>query len=295
MKTVDTTQRGHHARLYWWKEALLVFGFYLVYSWTRNHFGSHRVDVGDEPVHAFNNAVSLIHWERVLHIFQEPQIQSWFVGYSTFMQFWNTFYGTAHFVLTAVVFIWLYRAKPVSFPLWRNVLLATTALAIIGFSLFPLMPPRLLDSQTLYGGARIAESRGIEPFGIVDSLEKFGGPWSFDSGAIQKVSNQYAAMPSLHIAWSVWCALVVWQLTRRRWARVLIAIYPVLTLFGIVVTGNHYFLDALGGLVTLGAGYLIGRALYDWNERRLARQLAPAPPSPDRAGTDGSERSGSVR
>ncbi len=192
------------------------------------------------------------------------------------MQFWNTFYGTAHFVVTTGVFIWLYRAKPGIFPLWRNVLGATTALAIVGFSLFPLMPPRLLDSHSLYGGARIAESRHIEPFGIVDSLEIYGGPWSFDSGAMQKVSNQYAAMPSLHIAWSAWCALVVWQLTRRLWARVLIIVYPLLTLFGIVVTGNHYFLDAVGGLLTLGAGYVIGRALFEWNERRLARHEEPA-------------------
>ena len=60
---------------------------------------------------------------------------------------------------------------------------------------------------------------------------------------MQTVSNQYAAMPSLHIAWSTWCALVMWQLTRKRWARVLIVLYPVVTLFGIVVTANHYWLD----------------------------------------------------
>ena len=126
---------------------------------------------------------------------------------------------------------------------------ATTALAIVGFSLFPLMPPRLLDAGGLYGGARLEAEQGIEPFGFVDTLEANGGPWSFDSGAMQKVSNQYAAMPSLHIAWSTWCALVMWQLTRRRWARALIVAYPLMTLFGIVVTANHFFLDAVGGLV----------------------------------------------
>ena len=77
---------------------------------------------------------------------------------------------------------------------------ATTALAILGFSLFPLMPPRLLDAGDLYGGARLEAEQGIEPYGFVDTLEVYGGPWSFDSGAMQKVSNQYAAMPSLHIA-----------------------------------------------------------------------------------------------
>jgi hypothetical protein len=272
--TAESDKRAR-TRLYWWKEALLVGVFYFIYSWTRNRFGSHRVDIGDEPVHAFNNALRVVHWEKTLHIFEEPRVQSWFLHYPGFMQFWNTFYGLAHFIVTAAVFIWLYRARPDRFPLWRNVLGATTAVAIVGFSLFPLMPPRLLDSHTLYGGARIAESRGVEPFGIVDSLEKFGGPWSFDSGAIKKVSNQYAAMPSLHIAWSTWCALVIWELTRRRWARALAVAFPLATLFGIVVTGNHYFLDALGGLLTLATGYLIGHTIYEWNQRRLARHRAP--------------------
>jgi hypothetical protein len=276
---VDQVERSR-PRLHWWKEVLFVGIFYMVYSWTRNRFGSHRVEIGDEPLHAFNNGLHVIHWERVLHLFHEPRIQSWFLDYTWFMQFWNTFYGTAHFIVTAVVFVWLYRSRPDRFPLWRNVLGATTALAIVGFSMFPLMPPRLLDSHTLYGGARLEEARDIRPFGLVDSLERFGGPWSFDSGAVSKVSNQYAAMPSLHIAWSAWCALVIWELTRRRWLRILGVAYPCITLFGIVVTGNHYFLDALGGLVTLGVGYLIGRALYEWNERRLDRRaLAAASPA----------------
>jgi hypothetical protein len=60
----------------------------------------------------------------------------------------------------------------------------------------------------------------------------------------------------------------MWQLTRRRWARVLIVLYPIMTLFGIVVTANHYILDAVGGLVTLGVGYLLGRAISEWSERR---------------------------
>ena len=77
-----------------------------------------------------------------------------------------------------------------------------------------------------------------------------------------RISNQYAAMPSLHIGWSTWCALAMWQLTRKRWARVLIVLYPVVTLFCIVVTANHYWIDAVGGLLALGVGYLIGRGLF---------------------------------
>ena len=205
----------------------MVLAFYLVYSMARNRFGSKRVEIGEEPLHAFNNAIRIIDWERALNLFYEPTLQAWFLDFTAFLQFWNTFYGTAHFVVTAVAFVWLYRARPALFPLWRNVLGATTALAIVGFSLFPVMPPRLLDSSDLYGGARLEVAQDIEPYGFVDTLKVDGGPWSFDSGAMQKLSNQYAAMPSLHIAWSVWCVLVMWQLTRSRRARVAHRVLPV--------------------------------------------------------------------
>ena len=75
----------------------------------------------------------------------------------------------------------------------------------------------------------------------------------------------------------------MWQLTRRRWARALIVSYPILTLFGIVVTANHFFLDAVGGLMILGVGYLIGLGIYEWNERRHGR--TPVRPGLDEAPT----------
>jgi hypothetical protein len=273
-------------KLYWWKEALIIAIFYLLYSLARNQFGSARVNVDGEPLHAFNNAIKVIRVERALGLFHEETVQDWFLPYRGFMQFWNTFYGTAHFIVTVGAFVWMFRRKPVDFPSWRNALGFTTALAIIGFSLFPLMPPRLLDATGVYGGARIAAAEGYQNFGFVDTLDVYGGPWDFDSGAMVKVSNQYAAMPSLHIAWSTWCVLVMWRLTRRRWARVVLVLYPAATLFCIVVTANHYWLDGVGGLVTLAAGIALGTWLNRWNDRRLARHeefdevLEPGRPSP---------------
>ena len=256
-------------RLYWWKEAAIIAVFYAVYSAARNQFGSALVDVGQEPTHAFNNAMRVIRWERALGLFHEETVQDWFLPYKGFIQFWNTFYGTAHFVVTIGVFIWLFRRDRAEFPRWRNALALTTALAIVGFSLFPLMPPRLLNNDSEYGGQRIAIEEGYENFGFVDTLEEYGGPWSFDSGAMQDVSNQYAAMPSLHIGWATWCALVTFTLTKKRWARLLACLYPAATLFTIVVTGNHFWLDGVGGLVALGTGYAIGAQLHAWNQRRL--------------------------
>jgi PAP2 superfamily len=255
-------------KLYWWKEAIIIAVFYAIYSFARNLFGSALVDAGQEPVHAFTNAMRVIRIEQAMGLFHEQTVQSWFLTYPGFIQFWNTFYGTAHFVVTIGAFVWMFRCDRADFPRWRNALGFTTALAIVGFSLFPLMPPRLLNNDGVYGGARIAAEQQREDFGFVDTLEEFGGPWSFDSGTMEKVSNQYAAMPSLHIAWSTWCAIVMWKLTRRRWARVLLVLYPLATLFCIVVTGNHFWLDGVGGLAVLAAGCFLGHELHEWNQRR---------------------------
>jgi len=77
-------------------------------------------------------------------------------------------------------------------------------------------------------------------------------------------------MPSLHCAWALWCTFVLWPLARRRWARALTVLYPVATVFAVVVTANHYWLDAIGGYVVLGVGYLLGRRLASWTHDRHA-------------------------
>ena len=189
--------------------------FYLVYSSTRNLFGSNRIAADGIPDHAFNNAERIITWEHAIGTYHEESIQDWFLPHRTFLQFWNTYYGVAHFVVTLGVFIVLFVRRPQVFPQHRNTLAVTTALAIVGFALFPLMPPRLLDEpcpvqapsgEVAFGGACIpSDLRGEDGFGFVDTLAEYGGPWSFDSDAMASISNQYAAMPSLHIGWSAWC------------------------------------------------------------------------------------------
>ncbi|HEX9258948.1 MAG TPA: hypothetical protein VF855_05375, partial [Acidimicrobiales bacterium] len=81
-------------RLRWWKEALLVFVFYGIYSAARNQFGSARVDAGEAPVHAFDNAVKVIDVEKFFGLYFEPGLQQLFLGWSTFLRFWNIYYGT---------------------------------------------------------------------------------------------------------------------------------------------------------------------------------------------------------
>lgn len=233
-------------RLRWWREVVYILAFYAIYTAVRNTQGSASVS----EVHARHNAHKLIDLEQVFHVFQEHRIQHWFLGDRFFLQFWDVFYGTAHFVVTALALIVMYRTMKGRYPLWRNTLACTTALALIGFATFPLMPPRLLHE-----------------YGFVDTLQRYGGLWSFDSGAMQKISNQYAAMPSLHFAWSSWSALVLLPAIRRTWVKVLVIAYPFITLFAIVVTANHYVFDALGGAVVLTVGFVLGKAITAFNTR----------------------------
>jgi hypothetical protein len=269
-------------RLYWWREALYVLAVYLVYSTVRNQFGSAGGPSGHANGIAYGHALDVIAIQRFLHLDFEPALQRWYLDLPAngWIGFWNVFYGTAHFIVTAAALIWLYRADPRRYPLWRNTLACTTVAALIGFASFSLMPPRLLnESLDRFGPppALRAEHRADEgDYGeMVDTLATYPTFWSFDSGTFKNISNQYAAMPSMHIGWSVWALLVVLPLVRWRWLKSVVVLYPMTTLFCILVTANHYWIDAVGGLVTLGFGFLAGRALTDAWARRAARSGSP--------------------
>ncbi|HEX6595307.1 MAG TPA: phosphatase PAP2 family protein [Acidimicrobiales bacterium] len=250
---------GWRGRLRWWREVVYILAFYFVYSAVRNTQGSAAVSAA----HAMGNALEIIRWEETLGIYWEQSIQHAFLGNRLFIGFWNVFYGSFHFVVTAGALILLFRRFPDRYRRWRNTLAFTTALALVGFATYPLMPPRLLPSS----------------YGYVDTLRTYSTLWSFDSGTMQKISNQYAAMPSLHFAWSAWSALVLIPAVRTRWAKALAATYPFMTLFAIVVTANHFILDAAGGVLVLAVGALLGFPLAARIERRnpSVPRTAPMP------------------
>ena len=217
-------------RLFWWKEAALAAAFYAVYSWTRNQFGSALASRDAPPYEAFHNAEKVIQIERWLGLFHEESIQGFFLHFRPVIRFMNIYYGSAHFVVTIGVFALLFWKRPNVFPQWRNSLAFMTALAIFGFAFFPLMPPRLLDAscRSWGGDCIISRFRPIDgTFGFVDTLAHYGGLWSFNTSAMAEISNQYAAMPSLHIGWSTWCAIAMWPLMRRRWQRIAVLLYPL--------------------------------------------------------------------
>ncbi len=271
-------------RMVWWKEAIIITIFYSVYTAIRNQFGSTLVEGVSVPNHAFTNAIRVIRFERWIGLFHEETIQEWFLPHIWFIKTMNVYYGTAHFFVTLGVFIALYKFRPSVFGQWRNTLAVMTALAIIGFSLFPLMPPRLLDAPCPDAGfgaqcivSELRTRNGAENFGFVDTIKEFGGPWAFDSGPGSKITNQYAAMPSLHIGWSTWCAFGLWPIARKLWMRLALLIYPSVTMLCIIVTGNHFWIDGVGGLLVFAVAYFIGTEIHFINHRRLVARLVRAP------------------
>jgi len=225
--------------LYWWAELLFIGIFYFVYSTIRNANESGKA----QQAKAYRNALKLIDWQQALGLNHERMLQEWALNFKPLIIACNYFYGSLHFIVTAGALIYLYRKWSDDYPLWRNTLAIATAIALIGFTFWPLMPPRLLPHH----------------FGFVDTLDKDPAFWSFKQGAVNKISNQYAAMPSVHCCWALWCTIVLAPRLKHRWAKVLAILYPVCTVTAIVLTANHFVLDAVGGFMILGIGYVVAR------------------------------------
>jgi hypothetical protein len=242
-------------------ELAIIGAFYLVYSLVRNRFGSASV----APAVAFENARGIIRLERSVGLFFEHELQALALNWRPVVWLSNVFYATLHFVVTAGVLAWLFIRFPASYRLWRNTLAITTASAIVGFSVFPVMPPRLLADCGPYGACAGPA--------LVDTIAEIGGLWTFDSAAIESTSNQYAAVPSLHFAWSLWCAVVVVSRYRHHLGRAIAASYPVVTLFVVLVTANHYWLDAVFGALTLVVGAAVAGLIErsPWSSPSLRR------------------------
>lgn len=258
----------------WWLQVLYAAAFYAVYSYVRNRFGSASVSVAE----ALGNAERVIDAEAFFGLYHEETIQSWFVtpsvngpvyafaGARALLQLWNIFYGTVHFIVTAGALVWVFRKFPADYAKWRNTLAFTTGLALVLYAAFPLMPPRLLPACGDFGACLVQ-------YQYVDTLADVGGLWSFDSETMQSISNQYAAMPSLHFGWALWSWLALRRRVRSVWAQVAISLHPWVTLWVIVVTANHFWLDALGGAVVFGIAYAAATAI---ERARLPSQVPAA-------------------
>jgi hypothetical protein len=229
------------ARPRWWLEALTIAWLCWIYDAITN--------LAPLRMHAaLGDAHKVLSLEQSLHIDPEHALDRWLAAHQTLALAVSDYYDNAHFIVTLGLLGWLWWRRPDIYRPLRNVLVLVNVLAFAVFWLFPVAPPRLLP-------------------GFVDVVASTHAIGSWHTGALASAANQYAAMPSLHIAWAVWCTLVVWQVWKQWWVRALAVAYPFLTGFAVLATGNHYVLDLFGGLLTLAASCAIVQVF----ERRRGR------------------------
>ncbi|CAM5238971.1 Inositol phosphorylceramide synthase OS=Streptomyces alboniger OX=132473 GN=CP975_09855 PE=4 SV=1 [Streptomyces alboniger] len=242
-----------------WFEILLIAVSYWTYSLIRNA-------VPEQKAQALRNADWLWSIEQHLGIAVERSVNHAVDSVTWLIVGMNYYYATLHFVVTLGVLVWLFRKHPGRYAATRLVLFATTAVALVGYYLYPLAPPRLMNDSRFIDTVLVHHTWG-----------------SMASGDLKNMSNQYAAMPSMHIGWSLWCGLTIFALASVPWAKVLGLLYPVTTLVVIVATANHFWLDAVGGMICLAFGFAVARLWYGAMPYALPREVAvrdEAPPLP---------------
>jgi hypothetical protein len=237
------------------RELLLVVGLFLVYKGGRQLVTGHTTE-------AYRNAGRVWNRERALHLPSEGSVQSLLLHSDTLAHVANTYYATVHFPATVAFLVWLYLKRPAHYVWARRVLALLTGAALVLHLVFPLAPPRMLAAA-----------------GLVDTAKVYG-PSVYGPPQTDTLSNQFAAMPSLHFGWALMVAIGLIVATRSR-LRLLWLLHPLVTLLVIVGTANHYWLDAIVATALLG----LALAVIDLPHRtattagRTQKKPVPAEPA----------------
>jgi hypothetical protein len=216
-------------------EILFIVPAYAAYQLVRG-------TVGGQAGTAFDNASRVIHIERELGIFHEAFLQQLILPQEWMVDLFNYIYVWGHLPIIIGVAFWLYASHRHNYALFRNAFMISGLIALIGFTAVPLAPPRYMPE-----------------FGFVDTIVHAQSYYVFQN---PKIVNQYAAMPSLHFGWDLLVAVAIFTQTRSRPLRIFAAFMPLLTLGGIVLTANHYFLDAFAGALVAATGIGIAVVLH---------------------------------
>jgi hypothetical protein len=219
----DGAPRALPARSRWWIEALTIVWLCWIYDAVTNLA---PLRLGPALAHGRD----ILSAETTLGIAPERSLDAWLAAHHTLGLVISDYYDNAHFIVTLGLlgYLWWRRAD-IYRPL-RNALVLINVVAFVIFWRYPVAPPRMLGGFT----------------DVVASTHAFG---SWHQGALASQANQLAAMPSLHLAWAAWCSVAVWRMTSSRPARALAVLYPLMTGFAVLATGNHYVLDIAGGLL----------------------------------------------
>jgi len=243
--------------LKWWRELLLVGGLYAVYEASRG------VDDSSLPA-AIGNGRGILSWEQAWHLAPEHWLNQVFAHATPLAVIASYYYSVLHYVVTPAVLIWMFRSHAAHYRFARTSLAISTVLGLLGFYLVPTAPPRLLPGS-----------------GMHDTLADVSnwGWWSGD-GSVPRglggLSNQFAAMPSLHVGWSLWCGVLLVMYAKHRWVRWAGAAYPIATTLVVLGTGNHYLLDTVAGAATMGVGAGLTWLLRHWGTAKVHVRIAMA-------------------
>lgn len=235
-------------RARWWVELLTIAWLCWVYD-AVNDLAPLRLGV------ALRHGRDVLSLERSLGIDPERSLDHWLAGHHMLAIVLSDYYDNAHFLVTLGLLGYLYWRRADLYRPLRSTLVLINVIGFAVFWLYPVAPPRLLGGFT----------------DVVASTHAFG---SWHTGSLASEANQLAAMPSLHIAWALWCTMALWQMSSRTWLRVLAVVYPCMTAFAVLSTGNHYVLDMLGGAATMAVSVAIVR-LAGWLRRADRLKLAP--------------------
>ncbi|GGZ57180.1 inositol phosphorylceramide synthase [Streptomyces inusitatus] len=262
---------GHRPR--WWTELTLIAVVYLAYS-------AGRLLARGDVSTAVDNGLAILRAEKALFLDAETPLNKLFTEVPAIGIPADFLYASLHYLVTPAVLVWLFRRRPARYRVARTWLMLSTLLGLVGFVLMPTCPPRLLDAA----------------HGFVDTMAQYSsyGWWGAEASAprgMGGLTNQYAAMPSLHVGWAVWCGVMLWRYGRKTpLLRTLAVGYPVITVIVVMGTANHYLLDAVAGVAVMAAGALLARPATRLADRVLARlspaaATAPAPASATSATT----------
>jgi membrane-associated phospholipid phosphatase len=214
------------------------------------------------PTTATAHATRLMRLEMRLHLDPELGLNRWLGRHLGLGRLVGDYYDLAHLGVTLAVLGWIWWRHPARYRMLRNALLGINGLGFIVFWLFPVAPPRMLTA-----------------FGFIDVVAAAHSLGSWSSGSLASQANEYAAMPSLHVAWALWCAFAIWIVCKDNLRRVAAVGYAVATGLVVLATANHYFLDVVAGAMTA--------ALAALGAVRLSRRRwrCPEPVSRTRPGT----------
>ncbi|MBA3274492.1 MAG: phosphatase PAP2 family protein [Chloroflexia bacterium] len=213
---------------------------------------------------AFDNARWLVSKERALGIFQEGRLQELILDHHWLVTLANWVYIYGHWPVVVLTLGWLFVKHRAMFPVFRSAMLLSGAMGIVFFVLFPMAPPRFLGD-----------------LGFVDTVTMHSEAYRVLQPP--SMTNQFAAMPSLHVGWNLLMGIAIVSLASNRFWKIFGVLMPIAMYLATIVTANHYFLDGVVGsalaLTGLGLAWKISRPKEPvWTERRIVPRRTPGRP-----------------